>query len=43
MSRIAWLLGGSLFSVATIGFGTMNAVDLLSHERSHVHVEFTQP
>jgi hypothetical protein len=43
MSRIAWLLGGSLFSIAAIGFGTMSAVDLLSHERSHVHVEFTQP
>ena len=43
MARIAWLLGGSLFSVAAIGFGTMSAVDLLSHERSHMHVEFTQP
>jgi hypothetical protein len=43
MSRFAWLLGGSLFSIAAIGFGTASAVDLLSHERSHVHVEFTQP
>jgi hypothetical protein len=43
MACIAWLLGGSLFSVAAIGFGTMSAVDLMSHERSHVHVEFTQP
>ena len=42
-SRTAWLLGGSLFSVATIGFGTLNLVDLLAHERSHVHLEFTEP
>ncbi len=41
-SRTAWLIGGSLFSVATIGWGALTAVDLLAHERSHTHVEFTQ-
>ena len=39
-SRTAWLLGGSLFSVAAIGFGTLNLVDLLAHDQSHVHLEF---
>jgi Toastrack DUF4097 len=39
-SRTAWLLGGSLFSVAAIGFGTLNLVDLVAHEQSHVHREF---
>jgi len=39
-SRTAWRLGGSLFSVAAIGFGTFNLVDLLAHEEHHVHVEF---
>jgi hypothetical protein len=39
-SRTAWLLGGSLFSVAAISFGAVNLVDLLAHEQSHVHVEF---
>ena len=39
-SRTAWLLGGSLFSVAAIGFGTLNLVDLVAHAQSHVHREF---
>jgi Toastrack DUF4097 len=40
-SRTAWLLGGSLFSVAAIAFGAFNLVDLLAHEEHHLHVEFT--
>jgi len=41
-SRTAWLVGGSLLSVATIGWGALTAVDLLAHERSHTHVEFAE-
>jgi len=39
-SRTVWLLGGSLFSVAAIGFGTLTLVDLMAHDQSHVHLEF---
>jgi DUF4097 and DUF4098 domain-containing protein YvlB len=37
--RTAWLIGGSLFSIATLGWGTLNAVELLAHERTHSHLD----
>src|SRR5690242_11854126 len=42
-ARLAWLLPGSLFTVAALGWGTLNVVDLLAHERHHEQVTFSQP
>jgi Putative adhesin len=42
-TRLAWLVPGSLFAVATLGWGTINLVDLSAHERHHEQQEFTAP
>ncbi len=42
-TRLAWLVPGSVFAVATLGWGTFNVVDLLAHERHHEQVTFAQP
>jgi Toastrack DUF4097 len=42
-ARLAWLLPGSFFAVATLGWGTMNIIDLTAHERHHEQHEFTEP
>jgi hypothetical protein len=42
-ARLAWLVPGSLFAVATLGWGTMNIIDLTAHEGHHEHQEFTGP
>lgn len=41
-ARVAWLLSGSVFAAAALGFGTLNVVSLLAHERTRVHTEFPQ-
>jgi hypothetical protein len=38
-SRFAWLLGGSVFSVALLAWGTLNIFDLVAHQRTHVHMD----
>jgi hypothetical protein len=35
-ARLAWIIGGSVFTVVTIGFGTLQAVAGLAHERRTV-------
>lgn len=35
--RVAWIVGGSVFAVATLGFGTVQAVAALAHEERSVH------
>jgi hypothetical protein len=40
-SRLAWLVGGSLFSVVLLGYGTTQAAGLLAHDRHHTHREYT--
>jgi hypothetical protein len=42
-ARLAWLVPGSLFAVATLGWGTITLVDLSAHERHHEQQEFTVP
>jgi len=42
-ARQAWLVPGSLFAVATLGWGTITLVDLSAHERHHEQQEFTVP
>jgi hypothetical protein len=42
-ARLAWLVPGSLFAVATLGWGTITLVDLSAHERHHEQQEFTAP
>ena len=42
-TRLAWLLPGSALAVATIGWGSLNVVDLLAHERHDLHVEYPEP
>jgi hypothetical protein len=42
-ARLAWLLPGSFFAVATLGWGTMNVVDITAHERHHEQQAFTEP
>jgi hypothetical protein len=41
--RLAWLAGGSLFSVAVLGWGSIQIVSLLAHERSHTHTVISAP
>lgn len=41
--RIPWLVGGSVLSVAVLGFGTLNAVGLLAHQTEHKHIVISTP
>jgi hypothetical protein len=41
--RFAWVLGGSVFTVATLGFGTVQAVAGLAHEERDVHTVVREP
>jgi hypothetical protein len=42
-SKRAWLLGGSVLSVAMLGYGSMTLVGLLAHERHSTHKVITTP
>jgi hypothetical protein len=40
---MAWLAGGSLFSVAMLAWVTLQGVSALAHERRHTHTVITTP
>jgi hypothetical protein len=42
-TRLAWLVPGSVFAVASLGWGTASVADVLAHERHDLHVVYTQP
>jgi hypothetical protein len=42
-TRLAWLVPGSLLSVGVLAWGTLSIVDLMAHEREHVHTVITTP
>jgi hypothetical protein len=41
-ARLAWLLPGSFFAVGTLGWGTLNVVDITAHERQHEQHDYTE-
>jgi hypothetical protein len=41
--RTAWIVGGSVFTVATLAFGTVQAVGALAHEERMVHTVIDEP
>ncbi len=41
--RTAWRIGGSLFAVAMLAFGTANAVGAFAHETRHLHRVVSSP
>jgi hypothetical protein len=41
--RVAWRIGGSLFAVLALAFGTANAVGALAHETRHLHRVISSP
>jgi hypothetical protein len=41
-ARLAWIRPGSCLAVAALGWGSVNIVDVLAHERHDLHVEYAQ-
>jgi hypothetical protein len=41
--RTAWRIGGSLFAVAMLAYGTANAVGAFAHETRHLHRVISSP
>jgi hypothetical protein len=41
--KVTWVLVGSVFTVATLGFGTVQAVSGLAHEERDVHTVVREP